>query len=101
MPIRFSSSLLWSFAASSAIILLISLDQIPSTAAVDLHPLKNLMKDDNGRSKNNSIVRSVVDDAATGTITTEAPGTERAPVSCNDIMAQAVVVASEEKEAGE
>jgi hypothetical protein len=99
MPIRFSSSLLWSFAASSAIILLLSLDQIPSTAAVDLHPLKNLMKDDNGRSKDNSIARSFVDDAATGTITTVEPGKERAPVSCNEIMAQAVVVASEEKEA--
>ena len=40
-----------------------------------------------------------MNDAATGTVTSYQPGREKEPVSCNDIMAKALVVANEEKAA--
>jgi hypothetical protein len=40
-----------------------------------------------------------MNDAATGTVTSYQPGREKEPVTCNDIMAKALVVANEEKAA--
>jgi chromosome segregation ATPase len=40
-----------------------------------------------------------MNDASTGTITSYQPNREKEPVSCNDIMAKALVVANEEKAA--
>jgi hypothetical protein len=42
---------------------------------------------------------NMVNDAATGTVTSYQPGREKEPVTCNDIMAKALVVANEEKAA--
>ena len=50
-------------------------------------------------TKTTTMTQSELMQMATGTITTLEPGTEKEPVSCNEIMAKAVVVASEEKEA--
>lgn len=52
----------------------------------------------NGNGSGSIINELSLSDAATGTITTLEPGKEKEPVSCNEIMAKAVVVASEEKE---
>mmetsp|Transcript_38685 Transcript_38685/g.83345 ORF Transcript_38685/g.83345 Transcript_38685/m.83345 type:complete len:757 (+) Transcript_38685:180-2450(+) len=38
-----------------------------------------------------------LNDASTGTVTSYQPGREKAPVTCNEIMAKSVVVANEEK----
>ena len=78
-------------------------------SAIDLNPLKirstsshsvartnnNVNNNNNNNNNNNRIVA----DASTGTVTALAPGTEKEPVTCNEIMAKAVVIASEEKEA--
>lgn len=66
-------------------------------SGLDLNPLKHI-KNDNGGAKINRIA---MEDAATGTVTALMdPVIEKReePTSCNEIMAKAVVIASEEKE---
>lgn len=54
--------------------------------------------DANARSESETKTKKMINDASTGTITMLEPGKEKEPVTCNEIMAKAVVVASEEKE---
>jgi hypothetical protein len=71
-------------------------------SALDLNPLKN-MKRDNAKSQDGKISQIAMEDAATGTVTALVDNTiiekKEEPTSCNEIMAKAVVIASEEKEA--
>ena len=78
-------------------------------SGIDLNPLKS--RHSTSSSTSHSIARTGsnhhhhnnnnnrVADASTGTVTALEPGTEKEPVTCNEIMAKAVVIASEEKEA--
>ena len=74
-------------------------------SAIDLNPLKirstssHSVARTNNINNNNNNNNRIVADASTGTVTALAPGTEKEPVTCNEIMAKAVVIASEEKEA--
>lgn len=76
-----------------------TLANIQHASGSGLYPLKNLMKDNKSNNNNNDEKNGYYVDASTGTVTALEPGTEKEPVTCNEIMAKAVVLASEEKEA--
>mmetsp|Transcript_4370 Transcript_4370/g.9026 ORF Transcript_4370/g.9026 Transcript_4370/m.9026 type:complete len:800 (-) Transcript_4370:39-2438(-) len=97
-------------------VIAVSLLFLSSSSAIDLSRAFGQKKDSLDRQKgvvstdpstiNSEIAiqnaKKLVDDmndASTGTITSYQPGREKEPVTCNDIMAKALVVANEEKAA--
>lgn len=86
----------WTKAATLLAVFLCSIC-LQEANGLDLNPLKNLK----AKTDDNKVDQMAMGDAATGTITAlvDPMSEKREPTSCNDIMARAVVVASEEKEA--
>jgi len=95
------------------LVLLSSMHQHVNVNAIDIgNAIKNIGKNNQSQSSSSSTLittrhgkkdheqsqQQEMLDASTGTVTTMEPGKERQPVSCNEIMAKAVVLASEEKE---
>jgi len=65
---------------------------------------KKNVENDNSKNKKNELATQVqverqkfIEDASTGTITELHPGMEKKPVTCNEIMAKAVVEANEQR----
>ena len=78
--------------------ILLSSSSLKSVDAIDFNPFKTTNNENKDGTKA-AQAAVVTPDASTGTITTLEPGQEKEPISCNEIMAKAVVLASEEKEA--
>jgi len=115
-PAKMTGSRHATFCKSPLLLIALSLLLASFSSAIDLTKAFGGKKDKDGNANNvisispDSVssdialanAKKLVDDlndAAMGTVTSYQPGREKEPVTCNDIMAKALVVANEEKAA--